>query len=212
VAERSISGATADSVVDTAFAKGIVDANAASGDEGRRFVVAQLNTLSHNDLERLKKIIQDDMAANPVWNTDFPDNKAWEKSFQENEGKWIVGSTAIDRRLVHWVLNAIDDRLGCLRYDTVIDGYIGLIDSVSTVAYYDFKTISGKKIIVYIGTATLAESDGQVVYGHDWECHRGVVRLFVFRNTSLGTDYYGVQKITATTGSQPAVSAWPQCN
>ena len=143
--------AIAETVIDAGFARTLVTSNGFANSKEDRSAV--LDNLSNAELRQLKELIVADM---------------------EREAPKIIGQLPVDRRLTHGLLNAIDDRLGELEYDYVLDGrFLDYIGSGASINYYYFKTIQGKAAEVYVSVSTLMPSPGYLENYDDY------VRIFV---------------------------------
>ena len=151
--------ARSETVIDAGFAKMIIDKHADGGEKGYHHVMAMLDGLSKDELDRLKTLICEDVDA--------------------ETGK-IVSTVPVERRIAGRVLNAIDDRLGTLDYDLALEGRFLDFTGVGTVTYYYFRTDEGKITEVYVGASTLMPHYG---YKENYEDH---VRIFVKRSKPAG--------------------------
>ncbi len=180
--------------IDKEFAKRLIDtALAANTEEDQfQFLIRNLNSLDAEQLTQLAAIIKADR--------------------DSGAGEILPLDYAMPWRVAGWICNYIDDRFGRLRYDLAVDGYIGLVDSASTVRFYWFKPESGPNLIVAIGVSTVHEYNGAIVSWHDWECYSGRVRLLLRRDKELGPHHYSALKISPFNEEPPAAAIWPQCN
>lgn len=143
----------AETIIDADFAKTMVARHASDGEEGYRLVMDALDSLSKDELQRLKTLIGDDI--------------------KSGAGK-IVAPAPVEGRLAHGLLNEIDDRLGHLDYDYVLDGhFLDYSGSGASITYYAFKTNQEKSVEVYVSVSTLLPA-----YGYQ-ENYTDPVRIFV---------------------------------
>ncbi len=123
------------SVVDKGFARHILQAN--SGGEGNacQSVADSLSSRSRADLEKLREIIA--------------------TGIQDKQSD-LIGPLPIDSRFAGGLLNRIDDALGCLRYDMVLNGELtAYVSGGSGISYYNFTSETAGILEVYIGITTV---------------------------------------------------------
>lgn len=198
-----------DTVIDEKYAEKIFAITTTSEKKRIDEVITVLNTLDNKQLKVLRDFIQKYIDTCIFQNSDVYENNK-EKIF-ENKRRRFLGNTAMDERYAYWLRNVIDDRLGILVYDRVIEGYIGCITAVSTVGYYAFTGTNGEHAIIAIGESTLEEDGGTIVSGYDWECYPRRVRLFLVRDSAYLPDVSFVRKV-ATVGEDALTrKVLPEC-
>lgn len=170
-----MNGAVVGQKSDALFVNELINTKYTSENDRRIAVSKKLERLNRQQLESIKNILQDNFSSHYTIPAD---------------------NSAMGQRFVYWLGNAIDDRLGTLPHDRILEGHIGLIHSGTTVTNYAFTSTQGQSLIVTIGESSLEEKDGVIVYGYNWECFPGLVRLILSTAEAQSSVEYFVRKVS----------------
>ena len=137
------------------LARKIVDANDKNDEAGHAYIISQFDRMTDDEMMRLREMIEIDMHG--------------------SAGK-IVANLPIDHRFANRVLNMIDDRLGMLKYDVVLEGHFAEgAGAGHSITWYSFETNGGHlyETEVFVGPSTLYPYLGY------WENYYDIVRIYV---------------------------------
>ncbi len=149
----SVAWAASEVVVDVPYAVRLVDQYSNGGKEGKALALEALSKLGDEDLRTLAELIRKDM--------------------KEETGQIVVNLRS-ERLIAEGLLNRIDDKLGSLKYDMVVEGkFKSYVMGGSGVNYYEFIMTEGISLEVCDSVSTLKPFDGYSINYSD------TVRLFI---------------------------------